>query len=125
MTVSSKVFAVSLTQMFEPSAVAVVGASKTEGEIGYEAMANATLFDGPVYSVNPSPTGELFGAEFVSLVTEIDDDVDLALCCVPGPAVPDVLEECGEAGVGAAVHVLQRLRRGGRRGRRTAGGDRL
>ncbi|MGQ4556035.1 CoA-binding protein [Halobellus sp. GM3] len=93
----------SLTQLFEPSAVAVIGASKTEGKIGYEAMANATRFDGAVYPVNPSTTGELFGSEFVSSLSEIDDDIDLALCCVPGPAVPDVLEECGEAGVGAAV----------------------
>ncbi|RLM88408.1 CoA-binding protein [Halobellus sp. Atlit-38R] len=92
-----------LTQMFEPSAVAVVGASKVEGKIGYEAMANAALFDGPVYPVNPSASGELFGSEFVSSVTDIDGEVDLALCCVPGPAVPDVLEECGEAGVGAVV----------------------
>ncbi len=89
--------------MFEPSAVAVVGASKTEGKIGYEAMANASEFDGAVYPVNPSTDGELFGASFVDSVTDIDDDVDLALCCVPGPATPDVLEECGEAGIGAAV----------------------
>ncbi len=89
--------------MFEPSAVAVVGASKTEGKIGYEAMANASEFDGAVYPVNPSSDGELFGASFVDSVTDIDDDVDLALCCVPGPATPDVLEECGEAGIGAAV----------------------
>ncbi|WP_144901032.1 CoA-binding protein [Halobellus captivus] len=92
-----------LRQLFDPSAIAVIGASATEGKIGYEAMANAAIFDGPVYPVNPSTTGELFGAEFVSSVTEIDDDVDLALCCVPGPAMPDVLEECGEAGIGAAV----------------------
>lgn len=89
--------------MFDPSAVAVVGASKTEGKIGYEAMANATEFDGAVYPVNPSSEGSLFGAEFVASVTDIDDDVDLALCCVPGPATPDVLKECGEAGIGAAV----------------------
>ncbi|MBX0325450.1 CoA-binding protein [Halomicroarcula sp. F13] len=92
-----------LRQMFDPSAVAVVGASTTEGKIGYEAMANATEFDGPVYPVNPSSDGRLFGEAFVASVTDIDDDVDLALCCVPAPATPDVLQECGEAGVGAAV----------------------
>ena len=92
-----------LRQLFDPSGIAVVGASATEGKIGYEAMANAAKFDGPVYPVNPSATGELFGSEFVSSVTEIDGEVDLALCCVPGPAVPDVLEGCGEAGIGAAV----------------------
>ncbi|RLM53761.1 CoA-binding protein [Halobellus sp. Atlit-31R] len=92
-----------LTQMFDPSALAVVGASTVEGKIGYEAMANAARFDGPVYPVNPSASGELFGATFVPSVGDIDDDVDLALCCVPGSAVPDVLEECGQAGVGAVV----------------------
>ena len=94
---------VSLTQLFEPSGVAVVGASRTEGKIGHVAMANATEFEGLVYPVNPSGSGELFGSEFVPSVTEIDGPVDLALCCVPGPAMPDVLEECGEAGIGAAV----------------------
>jgi len=94
---------VSLTHLFEPSGVAVVGASRTEGKIGYVAMANATNFEGPVSPVNPSESGELFGSEFVPSVTEIDEPVDLALCCVPGPAMPDVLEECGAAGIGAAV----------------------
>ncbi|WP_262177480.1 CoA-binding protein [Haloarcula laminariae] len=92
-----------LKQMFDPSAVAVVGASSTEGKIGYEAMANATMFDRPVYPVNPTGEGTLFGEAFVPSVGDIDDDVDLALCCVPGPATPDVIEECGEAGIGAAV----------------------
>jgi len=94
---------VSLTQLFEPSGVAVVGASRTDGKIGYVAMANATAFDGPVYPVNPSGSGELFGSAFVPSVTDVDGPVDLALCCVPGPAMPDVLAECGEAGIGAAV----------------------
>ncbi|SFR63704.1 Acyl-CoA synthetase (NDP forming) [Halogeometricum limi] len=89
--------------MFDPSGIAVVGASASEGKIGYEAMANAAAFDGPVYPVNPSGSGTLFGEPFVESVSDIGGDVDLALCCVPGPALPDVLEECGEAGIGAAV----------------------
>jgi len=95
--------AVSLTQLFDPSGVAVVGASRTEGKIGYVAMENAAEFAGPVYPVNPSGEGELFGSAFVPSVAEIDGPVDLALCCVPGPAMPDVLDECGEAGIGAVV----------------------
>ena len=94
---------VSLTQLFEPAGVAVVGASRTEGKIGHVAMANATAFEGPVYPVNPSGSGELFGSEFVPSVTDIDGPVDLALCCVPGPAMPEVIAECGAAGIGAAV----------------------
>ncbi|MFC6725818.1 CoA-binding protein, partial [Halobium palmae] len=92
-----------LRKLFEPRAIAVVGASRTDGKIGYEAMANAAQYDGRAYPVNPSAEGELFGEPFVESVTEIDDDVDLALLCVPAPVVPDVVAECGEAGVGGAV----------------------
>jgi acetyltransferase len=94
---------VTLDAMFDPSAIAVVGASATEGKVGYEAMANAVAFDGPVYPVNPSGEGALFGEPFVASVGDVDDDVDLALCCVPAPVVPEVIGECADAGVGAAV----------------------
>ncbi|ARS90543.1 CoA-binding protein [Natrarchaeobaculum aegyptiacum] len=89
--------------LFDPSGIAVVGASKTPGKIGYEAMQNAIRFDGPVYPVNPSAEGTVMDREFVSSVTEIDGPVDLALCCVPAPIVPDVIDECAEAGIGGAV----------------------
>ncbi|NHN61643.1 CoA-binding protein [Halorussus rarus] len=92
-----------LQRLFRPESVAVVGASKTEGKIGYEAMANAVAFDGRVYPVNPSAEGTVFGEEFVESVAEIDEAVDLALLAVPAPVVPDVVEECGEADVGGAV----------------------
>ncbi|OVE84064.1 CoA-binding protein [Natronolimnobius baerhuensis] len=91
------------TSLFDPSGIAVVGASKTEGKIGYEAMQNTAAFDGPVYPVNPSTSGTVCGRQFVSSVTEIDGDCDLALLCVPAQVVPDVIEECGDADIGAAV----------------------
>ncbi|WP_436348323.1 acetate--CoA ligase family protein [Natronorubrum sp. FCH18a] len=93
----------SVSDLFDPRAIAVVGASDTPGKIGYEAVQNAIEFGGPVYPVNPSASGSIFGREFVSSVTEIDGDVDLALVCVPAPIVPDVIEECGEADIGGAV----------------------
>jgi acetyltransferase len=94
---------VNLARLFEPGSIAVVGASRTEGKIGHEAMANAVSFDGPVYPVNPSAEGTVFGEPFVPSVGDIDGPVDLALVCVPAPVVPDVLAECGDADVGGAV----------------------
>jgi len=52
---------VNLQRLFRPERIAVVGASATEGKLGYEAMANAVEFDGTVYPVNPSGEGEVFG----------------------------------------------------------------
>lgn len=92
-----------LDHLFDPAGIAVIGASETPGKLGHDAMANAVAFDGPVYPVNPSTEGELFGERFVGSVAEIDGPVDLALLCIPAPVVAEVLEECGEADIGAAV----------------------
>ena len=104
----------SLTDLFDPDSIAVIGASKTSGKLGNDAMANAKEFDGPVYPVNPSGEGSVYGYDFVDSVG--DTDADLALCCVPGPATPDVVEECGEAGVGAAVVFAGGFAEAGERG---------
>jgi acetyltransferase len=92
-----------LDRLFDPAGVAVIGASATAGKLGHEAMRSAARFDGPVYPVNPNGEGELFGEPFVPSVDAIAGPVDLALVAVPPGAVPGVLEECGEAGLGAAI----------------------
>ncbi|WP_408960414.1 CoA-binding protein [Natrinema sp. 74] len=90
-----------VTDFFDPDGIAVIGASKTPGKLGNDAMTNIQSYDGNVYPVNPSSSGSVYGYEFVESVHDVD--ADLALCCVPSPVVPEVLEECGEAGIGAAV----------------------
>ncbi len=89
------------SHLFDPDGIAVIGASKTPGKLGNDAMTNIESYDGTVYPVNPSSSGTVYGYEFVDSVHETD--ADLALCCVPGPVLPDVIEECGEAGIEAAV----------------------
>ncbi|ELZ31309.1 CoA-binding protein [Halogeometricum pallidum JCM 14848] len=91
----------SLSDFFEPEGIAVVGASATPGKLGNDAMSNVEAADTEVYPVNPSSSGTVYGYEFVDSVAEADADV--ALLCVPRHLQPEVLEECGEAGIGAAV----------------------
>lgn len=90
-------------RLFDPDSIAVIGASTNEDKIGYEAMANAVKFDGRTYPVNPTAAGTVFDQPFVESVTEIEETIDLALVCVPGPVVPEVISECGAADVGGAV----------------------
>ena len=92
-----------LERLFDPKGIAVVGASTTPGKLGYEVMKNVAEYDAPAYPVNPSGEGELFDEPIVESVSDIDGPLDLAMIAVPSPIVPAVLEECGEAGVGAAV----------------------
>ncbi|WP_254533000.1 CoA-binding protein [Natrinema gelatinilyticum] len=91
----------SLSDLFEPDGIAIVGASATPGKIGNDAMSNVEVYDGEIYPVNPSSSGTVYGYEFVDSVAETD--ADLALLCVPRRLQPQVLEECGEAGVSTAV----------------------
>lgn len=93
----------SLDKLFNPGSIAVVGASQTPGKIGHEAMTSAQSFSGGVTPVNPNAEGEILGEPFVASVADIKGGADLALLCVPASAVPDVLEECAEAGIGGAV----------------------
>jgi acyl-CoA synthetase (NDP forming) len=92
-----------LDSLFDPETVAVVGASRSPEKIGHEVLANLQEFDGDVFPVNPNEDGELFGREFSATVGDVRPQVDVALLCLPAPATPGVLEECGEAGVDAAL----------------------
>lgn len=87
--------------LFGPDSVAIIGASATPGKLGNDAMINMKEYDKPIYPINPDEEGELYGYEFVDSVD--GTNADLALCCVPGPTLPNILEDCGKAGVGAAV----------------------
>lgn len=92
----------SLQSLFYPRGVAVVG-SASEGKIGYELIRQ--LVDGgygQVFAVNPRAQGAL-SAPGYEAVSKIDRPVDLAVIVSPTPTVPNVLADCGRAGVRAAV----------------------
>ncbi|WP_414836763.1 acetate--CoA ligase family protein [Candidatus Nanohalococcus occultus] len=89
-----------LDELFSPEKIAVLGASRTEGKTGHEVFDNLIHdFEGEAVPVNPNAE-EIHGHRCYE---EIPGDVDLAVIVVPGKIVPDVLKQCGEKGVGAAI----------------------
>ncbi|HEC80956.1 MAG TPA: CoA-binding protein, partial [Thermoplasmatales archaeon] len=86
--------------LFEPKSVAVVGASSNPGKIGYKVLSNILVggYHGKVYPVNLKG-GEILGLRVYKRVTEIQEDVDLAVIVVPAPIVFDVVQDCAEAKV--------------------------
>ncbi|HEX6313020.1 MAG TPA: acetate--CoA ligase family protein [Acidimicrobiia bacterium] len=92
----------SLAPLFRPRAVAVVGASDDPAKVGHALMRSLEGFPGPVLPVNPR-AGTVGGRAAYPAVGDLPAGVDLAVLAVPAPAVPDVIEQCGAAGVGAAV----------------------
>ncbi len=94
----------SLDFFFNPSGVAVIGASRTRGKVGYEVIRNVIEcgYPGKVFPVNPNAK-RIFGLTCYPSVEDIGETVDLAVITVPARIVPDVVEKCGKAGVKGVV----------------------
>jgi acetyl coenzyme A synthetase (ADP forming)-like protein len=92
----------SLRPFFVPRTVAVVGASPREGSIGGELFRNILRADflGACFPVNRSATS-VAGVRAHPNVGAIGEPVDLAVICLPGPAVLDAAAEALAAGVPA------------------------
>ncbi len=89
----------SLNKLFHPSSVAVIGASRKEGQVGREVLTNLLeSFEGEVFPVNPK-ADEIAGLKCHDSIAQVPQEVDLAVIAVPAGIVPDVLRECSESGV--------------------------
>lgn len=93
-----------LDAIFNPKSIAIIGASRQPGSVGFSLLANVidSRFQGIVYPVNPKAKG-ILGIKCYPNVIEIPDVVDLAVIVVPSHIVPEVLEECGQKGIKGAI----------------------
>lgn len=89
-----------LVAVFDPRIVAVVGASKNPGKLGYHVMKSLTQggFKGEIVPINPRET-ELFGFKAYPSVLEVPQQVDLAVIVLPAQMVPDIFKQCAKKGV--------------------------
>jgi acetate---CoA ligase (ADP-forming) len=94
----------SLVALLAPKTVAVVGASRSRTSVGGEIFANLVgrPFAGPVYPVNATAS-HVQGVRAYRRIAEVPDTVDLAVIAVPASKVPQILVECAQGGVKAAV----------------------
>jgi len=83
-----------------PASLAVIGASKTPGKIGYELLNNIIKsgYKGKILPVNPREK-EILGLTCFPSVSAIPGNVEMAVFTVPAKKVPDIAEECGQKGV--------------------------
>ena len=92
--------------LFDPSSVAVVGASAVPGKWGCTIVQNliAAGFEGALYPINPK-RGTMHGLTAYASVTDLDGPIDLAIIGVPATSVPRVMDDCARKGVKGAVIV--------------------
>lgn len=107
-----------LDKVLNARSVAIVGASKNPTKRGYQAIKTLKEdgFEGEIYPVNPREE-MILGIPCFKSITDIKDEVDLALITTPAQTVPEVLQECGQKGVAGAVIVAGGFRELGERGR--------
>ena len=89
--------------LFNPRSIAVIGASKTPGTWGNNAI-RGLLSDKSrrIYAVNPNAT-EILRVKAFPNVKDIPDTVDLAIIVVSEKLVPGILSDCVTKGVKGAV----------------------
>ena len=92
--------ALSVRSALFPESIAVIGASRRADSIGHQLLANirAGGFKGRVHAVNIQAR-HVQGLEAHSRVSEIPDQVDLAVVAVPAESVHLVVQDCATAGV--------------------------
>jgi acetyltransferase len=103
-----------LDAFFTPKTVAVIGASETPGSVGRTILWNliSSTFGGTVFPVNQKRTSVL-GIQAFPNVAAIPAKVDLAIVATPSSSVPQVIRECADAGVAAAVVITAGFRETG------------
>ncbi len=103
--------------IFEPSSVAVIGASQRAGSVGKAVFKNLLEgeFVGVLYPVN-FKAKSICGVKAYSTLAEIRDEVDLAVIIVPAHKVCAVTKEAGEKGVKGVIVISAGFREVGSEG---------
>ena len=100
----------SLQHVLAPESVVVIGASRRRGTVGRAILDNIRTagYIGRLYVVNPHAR-QVSGEHCLSSVLDLPEPADLAVIAVPGAAVLNVAEQCGQRGVRSLVVITSGL----------------
>lgn len=106
-----------LSGLFNPRAVAIIGATQDARRAGGAPLWSLTHlgYAGQVYAVNPRYR-ELEGRPCYASIEALPQRCDLAVIALPAVEVPHAIEACGRAGIGHAVILSAGFREVGVRG---------
>lgn len=92
-----------LDVLFKPKSVAVIGASRTPGKIGYAILDSIKRsFSGKIYPINPE-AAEIMGLTVYPSVLNVEEPVDLAVIAIKAEKVKDIILECKKKKIKAAI----------------------
>jgi acetyltransferase len=108
-----------LDKIFNPTRIAVIGASDTTTSVGYTVFRNliGSGFQGVVYPVN-SKRESVQGIQAYKDIASLPHAPDLAVICTPSTTVPELVRLLGEAGTRGIVIISAGFREIGEAGRK-------
>ncbi len=93
-----------LDAIFRPNSIAIIGASSTQGKVGYVLARNLLKsgYNGDVFLINIGG-GSILGHKAYISIKDVPSVVELAVIAIPSNYVLSTVEECGEKGVKALI----------------------
>ena len=106
-----------MEHLFNPSSVAVVGASNTPGKWGFAIIRRVleTQDNRRIYAIN-NKTPVVLGLTTYERVTDVPGPVDFVVIAIPFQSVPQVMEDCVAKGIKAGLLVSAGLGETGEEG---------
>jgi len=93
-----------MDKIFNPSSVAIIGASERHNTIGRSLIENLTGsgYRGEIFPVNPRYK-QIRGFTAYPSVSDIGQGVDLAVIAIPMDSIPLIIKECVKIKIGGAI----------------------
>ena len=108
-----------LDNFFSPKSIAIIGASRTPGKVGYDILKNIIQYGytGAVYPINPNAS-EILGRKSYPSLHDVPDKIDLAVVVVPSKNVIEIIGQCGEKKIDSAIVITAGFKESGIEGAR-------
>ena len=109
----------SLQSFFHPKSVAIVGASRQKGKVGYEILTNmvSSGYEGKVFPVNRSAE-TIEGLKCYPDLTSIGETPELVIVIIPARFVLGIIEECAKVGTKAVIIITAGFKEIGEEGKK-------
>jgi acetyl coenzyme A synthetase (ADP forming)-like protein len=108
----------SFESFFNPKSVAIVGASRQKGKVGYEILSNmlSAGYKGKLYPVN-SKADEIEGLKCYPDLKSIGEVPELVILVIPAKIVPEVMQQCAKIGTKSVVIITAGFKEVGKEGK--------
>jgi acetate---CoA ligase (ADP-forming) len=106
-----------IESIFNPSTIAVVGATNRPGSVGLAVFSNLIHggYQGIIYPVNPKARS-VQGVKAYPTVADVPDDIDLAAIVVPAEQVATIVDECARKKAKGVIVITAGFKEVGGRG---------